>query len=287
MFIRCRKINISLVFITQSYFSVPKDVRLNSTHYLIMKINNKKELQKIAINDSSGIDYFIKIYRECTKEPYNFLTKDTMLPASLNRKIMQNEAQYDLDRKAAKISALSSNYLDKYEHLTGEDFGLKPSTVEQVKFEYSPLGKIFNKGLSKDDKKEGLFKRLENIKDKNEEHLQAIKDQGEKQLKKLKNIDKSKTLKATGKFSKKNDEANKLLSEFRKIDETLDNAELVCTKTDGTKYNFNIFPLEFIEKVHNYEITLDEAMDNEEKLEKLIIRLENYGAKSNKKRKEK
>ena len=60
---------------------------------------------------------------------------------------------------------------------------LKPSTVEQAKFEYSPLDKIFNKGLDKDDKKEGLFKTLENIKDKNEEQLQAIKDQGEKQLK--------------------------------------------------------------------------------------------------------
>ena len=81
----------------------------------------------------------------------------------LNRKIMQNEAQYDLDRKAAKISALPSNNLDKYEYLTGEDLGLKPSTVEQAKFEYSPLGKIFNKGLDKDDQKEGLFKRLKNI----------------------------------------------------------------------------------------------------------------------------
>ena len=151
--------------------------------------------------------------------------------------------------------------MDKYEYLTGEDLGLKPSNIEQAKFEYSPLGKIFNKGLSKDDKKEGLFKRLENIKDKNEEQLQAIKDQGEKQLKELKNIDKSKTLKAIGEISKKNDEANKLLSEFRKIDETLDNAELVCTKTDGTKYDFNrfFFPLKFIEKLQNYEITLDEA----------------------------
>ena len=98
----------------------------------------------------------------------------------LNRKIMQNEAQYDLDRKAAKISALFSSNLDKYEYLTGEDLGLKASTIEQAKFECSPLGKIFNKGLSKDDKKEGLFKKLENIKDKNEEQLQAIKDQGEK-----------------------------------------------------------------------------------------------------------
>ena len=66
---------------------------------------------------------------------------------------MRNEAQYNLDRKAAKISALSSNNLDKYEYLTGEDLGLKPSIVEQAKLEYSPLGKIFNKGLDKNDKK--------------------------------------------------------------------------------------------------------------------------------------
>ena len=84
LFIRCRKLNISLVFITQSYFSVPKDVRLNSTHYLIMKINNKRELQNIAINHSADIDYkdFVKTYIECTKEPYSFLTIDTTLPAS-------------------------------------------------------------------------------------------------------------------------------------------------------------------------------------------------------------
>ena len=83
-FIRCIKLNISLVFITQSYFPVPKDVRLNSIHYLILKINNKRELQNIAINHSGDIDYqdFKKIYSECTKEPFNFLTIDTMLPAS-------------------------------------------------------------------------------------------------------------------------------------------------------------------------------------------------------------
>ena len=83
---------------------------------------------------------------------------------------MQNEAQYDLERKAAKISALSSNNLDKYEYLTGEDLGLKPSIIEQTKFEYSPLGKIFNKGLNEDHKKEGLFKRLKTI-----ENAQKIK----------------------------------------------------------------------------------------------------------------
>ena len=57
LFIRCRRLNISLVFITQCYFCVPKDVRLNSTHYLIMKINNRKKLQKTAINHSAGNDY--------------------------------------------------------------------------------------------------------------------------------------------------------------------------------------------------------------------------------------
>ena len=63
LFIRCRKQNISLVFITQSYFSVPKDVRLNSRHYLIIKINNKRELQNISINHSADIDNndFMKI----------------------------------------------------------------------------------------------------------------------------------------------------------------------------------------------------------------------------------
>ena len=92
LFVRCRKINISLVFITQSYFSVPKDVRLNSTHYLIMKINNKRELQNIATNHSANIDYkdFMKIYKECTKEPYNFLTIGTTLPSTNTLRFRKN-----------------------------------------------------------------------------------------------------------------------------------------------------------------------------------------------------
>ena len=164
------------------YFSFPKDVRLNSTR-LIMKINNKRELKNIAINYSADIDYkdFMKIYRECTEEPYFFLTIDATLPASnplrlrknlfhsyqiivadqlkvLDRKVKKNEAQYDLDRKAAKISALSSNNLDKYEYLSGEDLELKPSTIEQKKIEYSPLRKCFNRVLREEGKKEGLLK---------------------------------------------------------------------------------------------------------------------------------
>ena len=81
LFIRGRKLNISFVFITQLHFKVPKDVRLNSTHFFIMKISNKRKLQQIAINHSSDIDFkdFIKIYKKCTSETYSFLVNDTTL----------------------------------------------------------------------------------------------------------------------------------------------------------------------------------------------------------------
>ena len=153
--------NLSLVFITQS--SVTKEVRLNSTHYLIMKIHNRKELQQIAIDHSADIDYkdFLKIYRNCTKEPYSFLTIDTTLPADdpmrfrknfsnssftkitltgqvkiLDDKIRANKAQYDLNRQTIKISVLSSKDLEIYEYLTSEDVGYKPDVTQRAKFEY-------------------------------------------------------------------------------------------------------------------------------------------------------
>ena len=83
LFIRGRKLNISIVFITQSYFKGPKDVRLNSTHFPIMKIPNKRELQQIVLNHSSDIDFkdFMKIYKKSTAEPYSFLVNDTTLPS--------------------------------------------------------------------------------------------------------------------------------------------------------------------------------------------------------------
>ena len=92
----------------------------------------------------------------------------------IGNKIKAYQAQYDLDRLAAKISAYTSGDLRKYEYLIGKDLGYKPSVVKQAKFDYSSLGNIFNKGLDKSDQKEGLFKRLENIKDKNEELLKAF-----------------------------------------------------------------------------------------------------------------
>ena len=84
LFIRGRKLNIYLVFITQSYFKVPKDVRLNTSHFFIAKIPNKRERQQIAINRSSDINTkdFANIYRKCTAEQYSFLVIDTMLASN-------------------------------------------------------------------------------------------------------------------------------------------------------------------------------------------------------------
>ena len=92
LFIRGRKLNISLTFITQSYFTVPKDVRNNSTHFFIMKIPNKRELQQIAINHSSDINTgdFIEIYRKCADKPYSFLVIDTTLPSNNRMRFRKN-----------------------------------------------------------------------------------------------------------------------------------------------------------------------------------------------------
>ena len=95
LFIRGRKLNIPLLFITQSYFKVPKDVRLNSTHFFIMKIPNKRELQQIALNHSSDIDFkdITRVYTKYTAEPYSFLVNDAMLasdnPLRFRKNILQ------------------------------------------------------------------------------------------------------------------------------------------------------------------------------------------------------
>ena len=92
LFIRGRKLNISLIFITQSYFKVPKDVRNNSTHFFILKIPNKRELMQIAINYSSDINTkgFIEIYRKCTDKPYSFLVIDTTLSPNNSLRFRKN-----------------------------------------------------------------------------------------------------------------------------------------------------------------------------------------------------
>ena len=125
LFIWGRKLKISLVFITQSYFKVPKDVILNSTHFFIMKIPNKRELQQIALNHSSNTKDFIKIQKKCTAEPYSYLVNDATLASdnplrfrkkfltynkimTINDQIRDEKLQHDINREAAKISVLSS-----------------------------------------------------------------------------------------------------------------------------------------------------------------------------------
>ena len=92
MFIRGRKLNISIAFITQSYFRVPKYVRLNSTQFFIIKISNKREIQQIALNHSPNIGFkdFMRIYKKCTVEPYSFLVNDTTLPSDNPLKFRNN-----------------------------------------------------------------------------------------------------------------------------------------------------------------------------------------------------
>ena len=94
----------------------------------------------------------------------------------LDDKIKANNAQYDLDRMNAEISAYSSGDLPKYEYLTKKDLRYKPDAFEQAKFEYSPLGKVFCDGLDKYDKNEGLLKRLKNIEDKSNNQLLTFKN---------------------------------------------------------------------------------------------------------------
>ena len=92
LFIRCRKLNVSIVFITQSYFRTPKDARLNSTHYIIMKIQNKKELQSIAQENCGDIDLkdFLTMYQKFTNDLYSSMIIDTTLPSRHSMRFTKN-----------------------------------------------------------------------------------------------------------------------------------------------------------------------------------------------------
>ena len=184
----------------------------------------------------------------------------------LNRKIMQNEAQYDLDRKAAKISALSSNNLDKYEHLTGEDLGLKPTTIEQVKLKYSPLGKIFNKAL-----KVELLKRLKNIEGKNKEQLIVLKDQLEKQtiISKVKNPN-------FNNVSFRNllgDKSKEVFNKIKGQDTLMDYSRLNFIGS-SKKYIFKFRDFmslrNFTENIYNDNVSLNVAKQEQKKIENML-----------------
>ena len=219
LFIRGRKLNNSLVFITQSYFAVPKNIRLNSAHYFAMKITNKRELQKIAFNHSSDNDFqdFMNLYKKYTAEPNSFLVIDTTLASdnsscfiknlleriqklimTIDNKIKDEKLQYDISRETAKTSALSSGKIDKYEYLTGEE--ILPSgqrtIIEQSKFTYSPLGKAFEKQIKTiEDQGIKQVEALKALKPEENQELESIKELFPKNMRKCEEKIKQKDLK--------------------------------------------------------------------------------------------
>ena len=170
----------------------------------------------------------------------------------LDDKIKANNAQYDLDRMNAEISAYSSGDLPKYEYLTKKDLGYKPDAFEQAKFEYSPLGKVFTGGLDKSDKNEGLLKRLKNIEDKSNNQLLTIKNISRPAVKGKNNGNVSDEYKTIQDFKKELVDKNILeLSGVKKIDDIVDkwkqtkNKKIVFKNVDskvGTQ-NFDIYKI--------------------------------------------
>ena len=175
----------------------------------------------------------------------------------LDDKIKTNERQYDLDRMNAEISAYSSGNLPKYEYLNKKDLGCKPDAVEKVKFEYSPIGKVFTDGLAKKDKskKVGLFKRLKNI----EDNLVEVDDNDNK----VGSFRIMKDIKDRGIKIDNDDEA---VREFRKhIKELID---------DGVKVNnFNEMKEEIIEHIKNLKAQGINVMDDEDQINDLINKI--------------
>ena len=242
LFLRERKLNILLVFTLQSHFKVPKTIRLNVTRHFLREIPNKSELQQIALNDSSDNDFkdLMKLCKDYTKEPYSFLVNDTNLSSELimkmivnekiktiDNKIEQNKAQYNLDRQTAKISPLSSGNVSKDEFLTGKDvlpekdLLEKPATIKI--FEYLLIGKELKAqtGFAKDQYK--FFKDQMNANNNNTEKNESDEDKSDED---------------------KSDE-NKTLKKFNAILTDIENngraTKPISVKTRGS--NINLYPL--------------------------------------------
>ena len=176
LFIKGRKLNISLVFITQAYFTVPKNIRLNSTHYE-MKIPNKREIQQTKFDHSSDIDFqdLMNLYKKVLQNhipssdnPLNF-RKNLLerIIMAINDSIKDEKLRYNINTEATKISGLSSGKIDKYKFITDEK--ILPSDqsriIEQAKFTHSPCGKVFERQI----------KRIEY---QVEKHIKALKEHG-------------------------------------------------------------------------------------------------------------
>ena len=188
----------------------------------------------------------------------------------LDNKIRSNQAQYDLDRQNAKISVLSSGELDKYEYLTGEDFGYKPDVVQKAKFEYSPLGQVFNKGLEKDEKQVGLLKRLKNIEHKTDNQLKENKDN---QL----------GIKSTGYTVKEelSQEAKNMLEKLNNQEKLINYQKLYLKEGNNVEYDFIGYRslTELFIAIYYRNITVEEAEAIQEEFDAVFGALENYAPK--------
>ena len=152
----------------------------------------------------------------------------------LDNKTKQNQADYDLYRQNAKISALSSGKLDKYEYLSSEDLKYRPDPIEKAKSEYSPLGQVFTKGLDSSEKQEGLLRRLQNIEGKNGQQLDLIREQGDRQFQA--NVDK---IEATDFYRGKNKKMLNLAKEANDIADKnrTDDKRILTFTINGNTYD--------------------------------------------------
>ena len=143
---------------------------LEMSNKIIREEDEVRKLDKEIRELEEDIERRFRKYYPDKYYPYKKMTRKEQVKI-LDDKIKANNAQYDLDRMNVEISAYSSGDLLKYKYLTNKDLGYKPDALEQAKFEYLPLGKVFTDGLDKSDKNEGLLKILKNIEDKSNNQL--------------------------------------------------------------------------------------------------------------------
>ena len=196
----------------------------------------------------------------------------------LDNKIRANKAQYDRDRQAAKISALSSGELENYEYLTDENLGYKTDVVQKAKFEYSPFGQVFNKGLNTSERKEGLLKRLKNTEGKNEQQLELIKNQGKKQLNLINKSNLERESKQLEIQNYLDPEAKRLVDEINKEIKDNEDKKFLCTHSNGKEFNFYKFSnLNLLgNKIFNGKTSIEDALEEQAKIEKLLMSLKKY-----------
>ena len=253
-----------------------------------MKIPNKRELQQIALNHSSDIEFkdFIKIYKKCAAEPYSFLVNGTTLPSdnplrfrknlseenfeiiydkiiTIEDQIRDEKLQYNINREAAKISVLSSRKIDKYEYLTvGE---ILPSNqhqiIEQAKFTYSPLGKAFEK-------------QTKTIEDQGKNQIEAIQD-NKKQLANINKDYKKKLLLSKEREIFKND-YNERLDKIEELNKKIDYNNLrYIVETTGEDFEFDKSEgsLEFLNDFKTGKISLEEAKNLQQNYEEYLKKM--------------